>query len=89
MGPALDTMENFNNNVLKYSSYNNTTQAPVVHYDSLITVNGNVDKNVVGDIKSLTKQLVNDKGFVDAITPKVSTNVVQDMYKGGFTRKVR
>ncbi|MDO4308213.1 MAG: Ig-like domain-containing protein [Eubacteriales bacterium] len=91
MGPALDTMENFNENVRKYSSYSNhtTNQAPVINYDSLITVNGNVDKDVMGDLETLAKQLVNNKNFVNGMTGKVSTNLTQNMYKAGFNRRVR
>ena len=89
IAPTVQTMETFNDNIRKYASYNNTNSNAVVHYDSLITVNGNVDKDVMSDLKSLSKQLVNNREFVKNMTGKISTNLANDAYTGGAVRKIR
>lgn len=86
VSPALKIMKDFaessNNNY--YARSNN----PIV-ISSLITVNGNVDKNVMEDLKSLGKELANNKEFVNSMTNKISTNITGDAYKAGFVKRVR
>lgn len=87
--PTVRTMETFNDNIRKYASYSNSNSRFVAHYDSLITVNGNVDKDVMGDLKKLSKELINNRNFVNGMTDKISTNLTNDMSKSGFIRKIR
>lgn len=88
IAPTVQTMETFNDNIRKYASYNNENSNSVVHYDSLITVNGNVDKDVMSDLKSLSKQLVNNREFVKNMTGKISTNLANDAYTAGVPRRI-
>ena len=87
--PSMDIMKAFSENINKYATYyNNTENAPIVHYDSLITVNGNVDKNVMDDLKALSKQLVNNREFVNSMTGKISNNIAKDAYAAGVPRRI-
>lgn len=51
------------------------------HYDSLITVEGNVDKYVVGDLKELTKNLLGDRNFMHATYKYTSNEIAKDLRK--------
>lgn len=74
-----------------YATNNIVNSNPVVNVGTFeaIHVDGNVDKNVVDDIKVIGKQLANDRSFVTNMTGKISTNLTQDAYKCGFTRRIR
>ncbi len=87
MKPAMDIMKAFNENVDKYTTYNNTENAPVVNVN--VVVEGNADVNTVRDLNKFGKELANNKNFVDAMTGKISLNIAKDANKVGIVRKIR
>ena len=87
MKPAMDIMKAFNENVDKYTTYNNVENAPVVNVN--VVVEGNADANTVRDLNKFGKELANNKNFVDAMTGKISLNIAKDANKAGIVRKIR
>lgn len=87
MKPAMDIMKAFNENVDKYTKYNNVENAPVVNVN--VVVEGNADANTVRDLNKFGKELANNKNFVDTMTGKISLNIAKDANKAGIVRKIR
>lgn len=86
MKPALNIMTDFT------EAYNNAAlsgAAPSITIDSLITVNGNVDKNVMDDLTSFGKQLAANQAFMNSIAKNIDKQMTADAYKAGFVRKIR
>lgn len=53
-------------------------------YDSLIRVDGNVDKYVVDDLKDLAKDLLNNRTFMQGTYKYTSKEIAKDGIKGGW-----
>lgn len=85
--PTLEIMKVFNDAYNSFATTGNS-QAPIV-IDSLITVNGNVDKNVMDDLKALGQQLASNPSFMNSITKNIDKQMTADAYKAGFVRKIR
>ena len=54
------------------------------HYDSLITVEGNVDKYVIGDLKQLGRDLLKNRDFMDGAYQYTTGRIVRDVHKMGI-----
>lgn len=55
-----------------------------VHYDSLIRVDGNVDKNCVGDIKDIANQLLKNRDFMYKTYYNTQKEMAKDLRKAGW-----
>lgn len=55
-----------------------------IHFDSLITVNGNVDRDVMNDLNGLATTLVNNRDFMNNVTNYVSRSTARDARKVGL-----
>ena len=54
------------------------------HYDSLIKVEGNVDKYVVDDVKKLGSDLLKDPNFMKGTYEYTSKEIVRDARRVGI-----
>lgn len=58
-----------------------------VHYDSVIHVDGNVDKNIVTDIKEVGKNLLKDRSFMQGTYNFTTKEIVKDARTHGIKVK--
>lgn len=63
-----------------------TTLSTPVTIESIITVNGNVDENVMPQLEELGKQLANNLNFQKDMTKVISHNLYKDAKKQGYRK---
>lgn len=68
-----------------FSSMSTNMQTPVT-IESIITVNGNVDENVMPQLEELGKQLANNLNFQRDMTKVISHNLYKDAKKQGYRK---
>lgn len=68
-----------------FSSTSTNMQTPVT-IESIITVNGNVDENVMPQLEELGKQLANNLNFQRDMTKVISHNLYKDAKKQGYRK---
>ena len=66
----------------KFVSGGNTTQN--IHFDSLITINGNADQQTVNDIKEIAQALVSNRNFQQNVTKFVTRDFTREGKKLGY-----
>lgn len=67
----------------------NVTANNDIHFDSLITINGNADENTVDQIKEIAQNLVKNKQFQENVTKFVSTRQAADGVMAGKRKAIR
>ena len=68
---------------------NNNTQNnnQQIHFDSLITINGNADQQTVADIREIAEQLIKSRDFGKNMTNVVTKNMTREAAKAGYRGK--
>lgn len=79
-----DMTPDFLKNKLEDISTANMSVGVTNHYDSLITINGNVDENVMDRLEDLAKQLLNNRNFKNGTVQMISKEFGREMRKMGM-----
>lgn len=66
------------------NTQNNNQQ---IHFDSLITINGNADQQTVADIREIAEQLIKSRDFGKNMTNVVTKNMTREAAKAGYRGK--
>ena len=79
-----DMTPDFLKNKLEDIPASNMSVGVTNHYDSLITINGNVDENVMDRLEDLAKQLLNNRNFKNGTVQMISKEFGREMRKMGM-----
>jgi len=55
-----------------------------IHFDSLITINGNADEQTVMDIQQIAEALISNRNFKQNVTKFVTKDLTRDAKKAGY-----
>ena len=61
---------------------NNNNQS--IHFDSLITINGNADQQTVADLQQIAQSLVNNREFKSNVIKFVTKDMTREAAKAGY-----
>lgn len=79
-----DMTPDFLKNAIENIQPANMSMGVTNHYDSLITINGNVDENVMDRLEDLAKQLLNNRNFKNGTVQMISKEFGRELRKIGM-----